>query len=170
MILIFLHHLLGLTILNINYWMGCGWCINWVVFYMWAFVRKGNFGKHQAKFLSLYYQIVIWCNSYVLFQHLDETRGIIYSLACNNILIVCLFIQKPVHVDEAIMADIWRYLSFYFWYRRLVKFLLHFSTGQCELQRICYKTRHGALRTGQVGRPIKTDIAFILQLQITVND
>lgn len=52
------------------------------------------------------------------------------------------------------MADFWRYLSFCFWYRRLVKFLLHFSTGQCELQRICYKTRHGALRTGQVGKAI----------------
>ena len=50
------------------------------------------------------------------------------------------------------MADFWRYLCF--WYRRLVKFLLHFSTGQCELQRICYKTRHGALRTGQVGKAI----------------
>ena len=60
-------------------------------------------------------------------------------------------LQKPV--DEVIMGDVWQYLSFFFWYRRLVKLLLHFSTGQCELQRICYKTRHGALRTGQVGKP-----------------
>ena len=50
------------------------------------------------------------------------------------------------------MADFWRYLSFYFWYRRVMKIILHFSTGQCELQRICYKTRHGAFRTGQVGK------------------
>ncbi|KAL9971822.1 hypothetical protein ACROYT_G018032 [Oculina patagonica] len=53
------------------------------------------------------------------------------------------------------MADLWRYLSFCFWYRRLVKFLLHFSTGHCELQRICYKTRHGALRTGQVEKSLR---------------
>ena len=50
------------------------------------------------------------------------------------------------------MADMWEYLSFFFWYRRLVKLLLHLSTGQCELQRICYKTRHGAQRTCKVGK------------------
>ena len=68
------------------------------------------------------------------------------------IQIFILFLQKPA--DDITMADFWRYLSFCFWYRRLVKFLLHFSTGQCELQRICYKTRHGALRTGQVGKAV----------------
>ena len=50
------------------------------------------------------------------------------------------------------MADFWEYLSFFFWYRRLVKLLLHLSTGQCELQRICYKRRCGAPRTAQVGK------------------
>ncbi|XP_058968372.2 ELMO domain-containing protein 2 [Pocillopora verrucosa] len=53
------------------------------------------------------------------------------------------------------MADFWRYLSFYFWYRRVMKIILHFSTGQCELQRICYKIRHGALRTGQVEKSLR---------------
>ncbi|KAJ7371781.1 ELMO domain-containing protein 1 [Desmophyllum pertusum] len=62
--------------------------------------------------------------------------------------------MKPVDQD-IMMADLWRYLSFCFWYRRLVKFLLHFSTCQCELQRICYKTRHGALRTGQVEKSLR---------------
>lgn len=53
------------------------------------------------------------------------------------------------------MSDMWRYLSFYFWYRRLVKLLLHLSTGQCELQRICYKARLGALRTSQVEKSLR---------------
>lgn len=54
-----------------------------------------------------------------------------------------------------IMADMWKYLSFFFWYRRLVKLLLHLSTGQCELQRICYKTRHGAQRTCKVEKSLR---------------
>ncbi|KAK2556051.1 hypothetical protein P5673_022058 [Acropora cervicornis] len=53
--------------------------------------------------------------------------------------------------NEEAMAEFWEYLSLFFWYHRLVKLLLHLSTGQCELQRICYKRRRGALRTGQVG-------------------
>jgi len=55
--------------------------------------------------------------------------------------------------NEEAMAEFWEYLSLFFWYHRLVKLLLHLSTGQCELQRICYKRRRGALRTGQVGKP-----------------
>jgi len=47
--------------------------------------------------------------------------------------------------------EIWVYLSFFFWYRRISKWLLHISTGSCELQRICYKTNHGAGRTKQIG-------------------
>ncbi|XP_020608547.1 ELMO domain-containing protein 2-like isoform X2 [Orbicella faveolata] len=57
--------------------------------------------------------------------------------------------------DDITMADFWRYLSFCFWYRRLVKLFLHFSTRQCELQRICYKTRHGASRTGGVEKSLR---------------
>ncbi|XP_068702462.1 ELMO domain-containing protein 2-like isoform X1 [Montipora foliosa] len=57
--------------------------------------------------------------------------------------------------SEEIMAEFWEYLSFFFWYRRLVKLLLHLSTGQCELQRICYKRRCGAPRTAQVEKSLR---------------
>ncbi|XP_032231955.2 ELMO domain-containing protein 2 isoform X1 [Nematostella vectensis] len=53
-------------------------------------------------------------------------------------------------LDQLIMVEIWTYLSFFFWYRRVVKWLLHFGTGSCELQRICYKAQYGAPRTSQV--------------------
>lgn len=54
--------------------------------------------------------------------------------------------------DQLIVMEIWVYLSFFFWYRRITKWLLHLATGSCELQRICYKIQQGAGRTKQVGR------------------
>lgn len=66
-----------------------------------------------------------------------------------------MFTSDRSQRNEEAMAEFWEYLSLFFWYHRLVKLLLHLSTGQCELQRICYKRRRGALRTGQVEKSLR---------------